>query len=161
MTKTNSKYFECSDMKKTHVSTGLFQRARNNETIQELPCLFRRCFPIFTTTEYHGFSLYTVQNEEIQILPPLMHSRPSFFELPRRSPKAKKLPKDRGVYVDLIHAKGAFRVKNQTYAATTTPHRSRLQSYDIHIFIIVLKALFHNMAIALLIERVRTFLYMQ
>ena len=28
----------------------------------------RRCFPIFTTTEYHGFSLYTVQNEEIQIL---------------------------------------------------------------------------------------------
>nr|DAZ50696.1 MAG TPA: hypothetical protein [Caudoviricetes sp.] len=25
------------------------------------------------------------------------------------------------------------------HAATTTPHRSRLQSYDIHIFIIVLK----------------------
>lgn len=24
----NSKYFECSDMKKTHVSTGLFQRAQ-------------------------------------------------------------------------------------------------------------------------------------
>lgn len=71
----NSKYFECSDMKKTHVSIGLFQRARNNETIQELPCLCsRRCFPIFTTTEYHGFSLYTVQNEEIQILPPVAHS---------------------------------------------------------------------------------------
>jgi hypothetical protein len=47
--------------------------------------------------------------------------------------------KDRGVYADLIPALGAFRVKNQTYAATTTPHHSRLQSYDIHIFIIVLK----------------------
>lgn len=64
-----------------------------------------------------------------------------FLNSPRRSPKRKKLLKDRGVYADLIHALGAFRVKNQTYAATTTLHRSRLQSYDIHIFIIVLKHL--------------------
>lgn len=64
---------------------------------------------------------------------------PVFLNSPRRSPNLKKLPKDRGVSADLIHAQGAFRVKNQTYAATTTPHRSRLQSYDIHIFIIVLK----------------------
>ena len=62
-----------------------------------------------------------------------------FLNSPRRSPKRKKLLKDRGVSADLIPAQGAFRVKNQTYAATTTPHRSRLQSYDIHIFIIVLK----------------------
>ena len=62
-----------------------------------------------------------------------------FLNSPRRSPKCKKLLKDRGVSADLIPAQGAFRVKNQTYAATTTPHRSRLQSYDIHIFIIMLK----------------------
>lgn len=71
---------------------------------------------------------------------PLSHTHdPVFLNSPRRSPKPKKLPKDRGVYVDLIQARAAFRVKNQTYAAATTPHRSRLQSYDIHIFIIVLK----------------------
>ncbi len=64
---------------------------------------------------------------------------PVFLNSPHRSPKRKKLPKDRGVYADLIPALGAFRVKNQTYAATTTQPRSRLQSYDIHIFIIVLK----------------------
>lgn len=66
---------------------------------------------------------------------------PVFFNSPRRSPKRKKLLKDRGVYADLIHVQGAFRVKNQTYAATTIQHGSRLQSYDIHIFIIVLKHL--------------------
>ena len=64
---------------------------------------------------------------------------PVFLNSPRRSPKPKKLPKDRGVYADLIHALGAFRVQNLIHAATTTPHRSRLQSYDYHIFIIVLK----------------------
>jgi hypothetical protein len=64
---------------------------------------------------------------------------PVFLNSPRRSPKPKKILKDRGGSADLIHALGAFRVKNQTYAATTTPHRSWLQSYDYHIFIIVLK----------------------
>jgi hypothetical protein len=62
-----------------------------------------------------------------------------FLNSPRRSPKRKKLLKDRGVSADLIHAMGAFRVQILTYAATTTPPRSRLQSYDIHIFIIMLK----------------------
>lgn len=62
-----------------------------------------------------------------------------FLNSPRRSPKRKKLPKDRGVSADLIPALGAFRVQNLNHAATTTPPRSRLQSYDIHIFIIVLK----------------------
>ena len=66
---------------------------------------------------------------------------PVFLNSPRRSPKRKKLLKDRGVSADLIPAPGAFRVKNQTYAAMTTPPRSRLQSYDIHIFIVVLKHL--------------------
>jgi hypothetical protein len=64
---------------------------------------------------------------------------PVFLNSPRRSPKPKKLLKDRGVYADLIHAQGAFRVQNLNHAATATPHRSRLQSYDIHIFIIMLK----------------------
>lgn len=73
---------------------------------------------------------------------PLSHTHdPVFLNSPRRSPKRKKLPKDRGVYVDLIQARAAFRVQNLNHAATTTPHRSRLQSYDIHIFIIVLKHL--------------------
>ena len=62
-----------------------------------------------------------------------------FLNSPRRSPKRKKLPKDRGVSADLIPALGAFRVQNLNHSATTTPPRSRLQSYDIHIFIIMLK----------------------
>jgi hypothetical protein len=62
-----------------------------------------------------------------------------FLNSPRRSPKRKKLLKDRGVYADLIHAQGAFMVQNLNHAATTAPHHARLQSYDIHIFIIVLK----------------------
>ena len=62
-----------------------------------------------------------------------------FLNSPHRSPEPKKFPKDRGVSADLIHTQGDFRVKNQTYAATTTPHRSRLQSYDCHIFVNVLK----------------------
>nr|DAL42308.1 MAG TPA_asm: hypothetical protein [Caudoviricetes sp.] len=62
-----------------------------------------------------------------------------FLNSPRRSPKRKKLPKDRGVSADLIPALGAFMVQILTYAATTTPHHSRLQSYDYHIFIIMLK----------------------
>ena len=71
---------------------------------------------------------------------PLSHTHdPVFLNSPRRSPEAKKLLKDRGVAADLIHAQGASRVKNQTYAATTAPPRSRLQSYDIHIFIDVFK----------------------
>lgn len=76
---------------------------------------------------------------KFRFYPPSHTHDPVFLNSPRRSPKPKKLPKDRGVSAYLIHAQGAFRVKNQTYAATTAPHRSRLQSYDIHIFIIVLK----------------------
>ena len=73
---------------------------------------------------------------------PLSHTHdPVFLNSPRRSPEAKKLPKDRGVCADLIHARAAFRVKNQTYAATTAPPRLRLQSYDCHIFVNVLKHL--------------------
>ena len=71
---------------------------------------------------------------------PLSHTHdPVFLNSPRRSPKRKKLPKDRGVSAYLIHALGAFRVQNLNHAATTTPHRSRLQSYDCHIFVNVLK----------------------
>lgn len=100
----------------------------------------RRCFPIFTTTEYHGFSLYTVQNEEIQILPPCHTHMTQFFWTPHAVPlSAKNFFKDRGGLCWSKPCQGAFRVKNQTYAATTTSHRSRLQSYDYHIFIIVLK----------------------
>lgn len=62
-----------------------------------------------------------------------------FLNSPRRSPKAKKLPKDRGVSADLIQAWPAFMVQNLNHAAITTPPRLRLQSYDIHIFIIMLK----------------------
>ena len=135
----NSKPFECSDMKKTRVSTGLFQTGTIMKQSKNYLVCSRRCFPIFTTTEYHGFSLYTVQNEEIQILPlSYAHDR-VFLNSPRRSPKRKKLLKDRGVSADLIHAQGAFRIQILTYAATTTPPRLRLQSYDIHIFIIMLK----------------------
>ena len=71
---------------------------------------------------------------------PLSHTHdPVFLNSPRRSPKPKKLSKDRGVVADLIHAQGASRVKNQTYAAIATALRPRLQSYDCHIFVNVLK----------------------
>lgn len=100
----------------------------------------RRCFPIFTTTEYHGFSLYTVQNEEIQILPPCHTHMTQFFWTPHAVPlSAKNFLKDRGGLCWSDPCPSAFRVKNQAYAATTTSHRSRLQSYDIHIFINMLK----------------------
>ena len=79
--------------------------------------------------------------KKFKFYPPSHTHDPVFLNSPRRSPKAKKLPKDRGVSADLIHALGAFRVKNQTYAAITAPHRSRLQSYDYHIFVNVLKHL--------------------
>ena len=63
-----------------------------------------------------------------------------FFWTPHAVPQnPKNFRKIGGVAADLIQARAAFRVKNQTYATTTAPHRSRLQSYDIHIFIIVLK----------------------
>ena len=71
---------------------------------------------------------------------PLSHTHdPVFLNSPRRSPKPKKLPKDRGVSADLIQARAAFRVQNLHHAATTAPHRLRLQSYDCHIFVNVLK----------------------
>lgn len=65
-----------------------------------------------------------------------------FFWTPHAVPlSAKNFFKDRGGLCWSDPCQGAFRVKNQTYAASTTPHRSQLQSYDIHIFIIVLKHL--------------------
>ena len=101
---------------------------------------------------------------------PLSHTHdPVFLNSPRRSPKAKKLPKDRGVVADLIHARAAFRVKNQTY---TTPLRRPFFGFS-HMIIIylltcckmfqqaLLKAHLHFIAIATLIEHARTFLYMQ
>ena len=165
----NSKPFECSDMKKTRVSTGLFQTGTiwNNPrtTLFVLEDVFQSSqlqnITVFLCTLYKmkKFRFYPLS---------CAHDR-VFLNSPRRSPKPKKLPKDRGVYADLIPALGAFRVQNLNQAATTTPPRSRLQSYDIHIFIIVLKdvstcilkALFHSMTMALLIEHARTFLYMQ
>lgn len=118
----------------------VFFNGHKNETIQELPCLSSE--DVFQSSRLQNITdflctLYKMR--KFKFYPPSHTHDPVFLNSPRRSPKAKKLPKDRGVSVDLIHAQGAFRVKNQTYAATTTPHRSRLQSYDIHIFIIVLK----------------------
>ena len=129
-----------------------------------------RCFPIFTTTEYHGFSLYTVQNEEIQILPPLVRAWPSFFKLPTPFPKAQKtFWKIGAVYADLIHARALSGFK--IWIKQLPPHRTA--NGFIHLTFIysltcwnifqhaLLKALFHNMVITTLIEHARTFLYMQ
>lgn len=122
----NSKHFECSDMKKTRVSTGLFQTGTiwNNPrtTLFVLEDVFQSSqlqnITVFLCTLYKmkKFRFYPLS---------CAHDR-VFLNSPRRSPKRKKLSKDRGVSADLIPALGAFRVKNQTYAATTTPPRSRL-----------------------------------
>lgn len=135
----NSKHFECSDMKKTRVSTGLFQTgaiwSNPRTTLFVLEDVFQSSqlqnITVFLCTLYKmkKFRFYPLSYAHDRV----------FLNSPRRSPKRKKLLKDRGVSADLIHALGAFRVKNQTYAAMTTPPRPRLQSYDIHIFIIVLK----------------------
>ena len=82
-------------------------------------------------------TLYKIR--KFRFYPPSHTHDPVFLNSPHRSPKPKKLPKDRGVSADLIQARAAFRVQNLNHAATTTPHRSRLQSYDIHIFVNVLK----------------------
>lgn len=118
----------------------VFFNGHKNETIQELPCLSSE--DVFQSSRLQNITdflctLYKIR--KFRFYPPSHTHDPVFLNSPRRSPKPKKLPKDRGVAADLIQARAAFRVKNQTYAATTAPHRSRLQSYDIHIFIIVLK----------------------
>ena len=147
-----------------------FKRAQY-ETIQELPCLCsRRCFPIFTTTEYHGFSLYTVQNEEIQILPPLVRAWPSFFKLPTPFPETQKtFWKIGAVYADLIHARAlsGLKIKPMQLAPPHTAHGFNRMTF---IYLLscwnifqhaLLKALFHSIAMTTLIEHARTFLYMQ
>ena len=84
-------------------------------------------------------TLYKIR--KFRFYPPSHTHDPVFLNSPRRSPKPKKLSKDRGVCVDLIQARAAFRVQNLNHSATTAPHRLRLQSYDCHIFVNVLKHL--------------------
>ena len=135
----NSKHFECSDMKKTRVSTGLFQTGTIWNNPRTTLFVLEDVFQSSRLQNITDFLCTLYKMKKFRFYPlSCAHDR-VFLNSPRRSPKAKKLPKDRGVSADLIQARAAFRVKNQTYAATTAPHRSRLQSYDIHIFIIVLK----------------------
>lgn len=138
----NSKPFECSDMKKTRVSTGLFQTGTiMKQSKNYLVCVLEDVFQSSQLQNITVFLCTLYKMKKFRFYPlSYAHDR-VFLNSPRRSPKRKKLPKDRGVSADLIHAQGAFRVQNLNQAATTTPPRSRLQSYDIHIFIIVLKHL--------------------
>lgn len=130
----------------------------------------RRCFPIFTTTEYHGFSLYTVQNEEIQILPPCRTPMTQFFWTPHAVPRKPKNFRKIGGYVWIWSAPGRlFRVKIKPMQLPPHHHVNGF-SHMIVIYLLtcwkmfqqaLLKAFFHNMALTLLIEHARTFLYMQ
>ena len=126
-------------MKKAHVSIGLFQRAQKMKQSKNYLVCSEDVFQSSRLQNITDFLCTLYKIRKFRFYPPSHTHDPVFLNSPRRSPKPKKLPKDRGVSADLIHAQGASRVKNQTYTATTTPHRSRLQSYDIHIFIIVLK----------------------
>ena len=91
-----------------------------------------------------------------------------FLNSPRRSPKAKKLLKDRG-YVWIWSAPGRlFRVKIQPMQLPPHHHVHGF-SHMIVIYLLLcwkmfqhalLKALFHNIAMTTLIEHARTFLYM-
>ena len=128
-------------MKKTHVSTGLFQRARIMKQSKNYLVCSEDVFQSSRLQNITVFLCTLYKMKKFRFYPLSCAHNPVFLNSPRRSPKRKKLPKDRGVYADLIHAQGAFKVQNLKHAATTTPHRSRLQSYDIHIFIIVLKHL--------------------
>lgn len=128
----------------------------------------RRCFPIFTTTEYHGFSLYTVQNEEIQIFPLLMHSWPGFFELPTPFPKTQKtFWKIGAVYADLIHARALSGFKIWIMQQPQHRHVNGFNNMIVIYLLLcwnifqhaLLKAFFHNMSIALLIERAHVLIY--
>lgn len=127
-------------MKKTRVSTGLFQTGtRMKQSKNYLVCVLEDVFQSSQLQNITVFLCTLYKMKKFRFYPlSYAHDR-VFLNSPRRSPKRKKLSKDRGVSADLIHALGAFRVQILTYAATTTPPRSRLQSYDIHIFIIVLK----------------------
>ena len=121
----------------------------------------RRCFPIFTTTEYHGFSLYTVQNEEIQFLPPLVRAWPSFFKLPTPFPKVQKtFWKIGAVYADLIHAMALSGLKIKPMQLL--PHRhDHGFNHMTFIYLLLCWNMFHTIAMTTLIEHARTFLYMQ
>lgn len=130
----------------------------------------RRCFPIFTTTEYHGFSLYTVQNEEIQILPPCHTHMTQFFWTPHAVPQNQKNFWKIGGYLliwSMLWALSGLKIKPMQLP----PHRHVYGfSHMTFIYLLscwkmfqhtLLKAFFHNIAIAVLIEHARTFLYMQ
>ena len=83
----------------------------------------RRCFPIFTTTEYHGFSLYTVQNEKIQILPPRRTLMTQFFWTPHAVPRKPKNFRKIGGYLWIWSTPGRlFRVKIKPMQLR--PHRT-------------------------------------
>lgn len=126
-------------MKKTHVSTGLFQRARIMKQSKNYLVCSEDVFQSSRLQNITVFLCTLYKMKKFRFYPLSCAHNPVFLNSPRRSPKRKKLLKDRGVYADLIPALGAFRVQILNHAATTTPHRSRLQSYDYHILIDVLK----------------------
>lgn len=147
----NSKHFECSDMKKTRVSTGLFQTGTiMKQSKNYLVCVLEDVFQSSQLQNITVFLCTLYKMKKFRFYPlSYAHDR-VFLNSPRRSPKRKRLLKDRGVYADLIHAQGAFMVQNLNQAATTTPHRSRLQSYDIHIFIIMLNHVSTTLVVSVL-----------
>ena len=130
----------------------------------------RRCFPIFTTTEYHGFSLYTVQNEEIQILPPCRTPMTQFFWTPHAVPQNPKNFWKIGGYLliwSMPWALSGLKIKPMQLPPRRTVHGFNHMTF-IYLLLCwnifqhaLLKALFHNMAMTTLIEHARTFLYMQ
>ena len=128
----------------------------------------RRCFPIFTTTEYHGFSLYTVQNEEIQILPPCHTPMTQFFWTPHAVPRNAKNFWKIGGYL-LIWSQPWALLGFKIWFMQLSPHRT-VNGFNHMTFIylllcwkmfqqVLLKAFFHSIAMTTLIEHARTFLY--
>ena len=101
---------------------------------------------------------------------PLSHTHdPVFLNSPRRSPKAKKLSKDRGGICGSDPLHGGFsglkyNLCSYHHATSSTAsiiwYSHFLLSCCKHFQHALLKTFFHNMAMTTLIEHARTFLYM-
>ena len=162
----NSKYFECSDMKKTHVSIGLFQRAlkwNNPRTTLFVQKMFSNLH------DYRISRIFFVHCTKLENsdFPPCRTLMTQFFWTPHAVPRKPKNFRKIGGWL-LIWSMPRALPGLKIQPMQLPPHRLVYGlSHMIVIYLLtcwkmfqqaLLKAFFHNMAMALLIEHARTFL---
>ena len=156
-------------MKKTHVSTGLSQRALKWNNPRTTLFVLEDVFQSSRLQNITDFLCTLYKMKKFRFYPLSCTHDPVFLNSPRRSPKRKKLLKDRGSMLiwSMPWAISGLKIKPMQLPPHRTDHGFNHMTF-IYLLLCwnifqhaLLKALFHNIAMALLIERVRTFLYMQ